>query len=65
MKRREGNCKRGEQHPRSKCTDAEVAIAIELVEVYGLSAKEVGRKFEVSGRAVRYWVAAQRRTKPA
>lgn len=51
----------GERHHASSCTDHEVALAVELVQVHGLSRKAVARKLEVSDRTVRRWVTGANR----
>lgn len=61
MKRREGNYKRGQDHPRAVADDHDVRLAIELCEVYGLSSRVVAEKFGVSPSCVRRWRSASRR----
>lgn len=51
----------GERNNRATATDLDVAMAIELVLVHGLTSKQVAEKFEVSERTVRYWVSGGRR----
>jgi len=48
--------KLGERHHAATCTDHDVALAVELVQVHGLSRRAVAKKFEVSHQTVALWV---------
>lgn len=45
----------------AKASDDDVRMAVDLVEIYGLTSREVAPKFGVKPRTVRNWVAGARR----
>lgn len=45
----------------TRATDEDVAQAVELVERYGLSLREVAKKFDVTYNAVWNWVQGRHR----
>jgi transposase len=54
--------RRGEGHPRASLTDRELALALELVEVYRMPISEVAEKFEVNKATIYRWLHGERRT---
>lgn len=56
------NARAGERHYRSKLTDHEVGLILELFdEGRGLAARDIAHKFEVTVRTVYRYISGERR----
>lgn len=51
----------GERHHCARCSDHEVALAVELVTAHRLPLRRVAEKFEVNPRTVKRWVTGASR----